>query len=213
MSSAFLENPGEQHWIAAKHVLRYSKGTVKDGLVYSRSPNGVFSEGYSDTDWAGNEGLRKSTSGYCFRLSDTSACVSWSTKVHGTLATSTVEAETIAYVSAAQECVYLFGLLGELGMSVNEPVCLYVDNQAIIVLSKHAMHHGKTKHFAIKLHFLRELCEEEKTKLVYTPTEKQPADLLTERLGRIKTKTCMDFLLACRIAGVSTHDLIFVASE
>ena len=53
-------------------------------------------------------------------------------------------------------------------------VCLNVNNQASIALSKHAMHHGKTKHFAIKLHFIRDLCEKLKTKLVYTRTEKQP---------------------------------------
>ena len=124
--------------------------------------------------------------------------MSWSRKVQSSVATSTAEAETSACVSAAQECVYLSGLLGELGMSVNEPVCLYVDNQASIALSTHATHHGKTKHLAIKLHFIRDLCEKQKIKLVYTPTEEQPADLLTKSLGRIKTKTCREFSLGYR---------------
>ena len=53
--SAFLENPGEQHWIAAKRVLRYLKETAKDRLVYSRSPDCVCLEGFSDADRTGNE--------------------------------------------------------------------------------------------------------------------------------------------------------------
>ena len=126
--SAFLENPGGQRWIAAKHILRYLGGTVKDVLLYSRSPDGFCLGGYSDADWAGNEGHRKSTSGCRFRLSDNSACLSWSSKVQSSVATSTVEADTIACVSAPQVCLYLSDFLGELGISVNEQVCLCVDN-------------------------------------------------------------------------------------
>ena len=91
--------------------------------MYS-SPDGVCLEGYSDADWAGNKDHRESTCSYCFTLSDMSACVSWSSKVQSSMATSTAEAETIACVSAAHECVFFSCLLGELGMSVNEPVCL-----------------------------------------------------------------------------------------
>ena len=83
-------------------------------------------------------------------------------------------------------------------MSVNEHDCLYVDNQANIALGKHVMHHGKTKHFAIKLLFVCDLGGKQKIKLVYMPTEKQPADLLTKCLGRIKTKTYKCFILGCQ---------------
>ena len=84
--------------------------------------------------------------------------MSWLSKVQGTVATSTVEAE----MNAAQECVYLTGLLRELSVPFFEPVCLYVDNQASIELSKHSVHHGETKNFAIKLHYLRDLCTKQK---------------------------------------------------
>ena len=67
------------------------------------------------------------------------------------VATSTAEAEMNACMSAAQECVYLTGLLRELSVRVVEPLCLYDDNQASIELSKNSLHHGKTKNFATKL--------------------------------------------------------------
>ena len=45
------------------------------------------------------------------------------------------------------------------------------------------MHRGKTKHFAIKLHFLRELVENQKLQLSYLITENRPTDILTKSLG------------------------------
>ena len=45
------------------------------------------------------------------------------------------------------------------------------------------MHHGKTKHFTIKLHFVRELVENQKHELSYLTTENMPADILTKSLG------------------------------
>ena len=41
------------------------------------------------------------------------------------------------------------------------------------------MLHEKTKHFAIKLHFMRELVEKQKLELSYLTTENMPADILT----------------------------------
>ena len=119
--------------------------------------------------------------------------MSWLSKVQGTVATSTAEAEMNACVSAAQESVYLTGLLRELSVPVVEPVCLYIC--IIIESSKNSLHHGKTKHFATNLHFIRDLCEKQKVKLLYTPTDKQPADILTKSLGRNKTQTFRMFLL------------------
>ena len=52
--------------------------------------------GYSYSDWAGNEDHCKSTSGYCFKLNESSACVSWFSKIQGTIANSATEAVTNA---------------------------------------------------------------------------------------------------------------------
>ena len=85
---------------------------------------------------AGNEDHCRSTSGYSFKLNESSACVSWLSKKQGTISTSTAEAKINDCASAAQECVYPTGLLRELSVPVAEPVYLYVDNQASIELSK-----------------------------------------------------------------------------
>jgi hypothetical protein len=65
--SQFMVEPRRVHWVAAKHVLRYLRGTVEYGLSYVQG-DGVKVMGYTDADWAGNTVDRKSTSGCCFSL-------------------------------------------------------------------------------------------------------------------------------------------------
>jgi hypothetical protein len=85
-----MEQPKQVHLVAAKHVMRYLKGTLDYGLRYV-----TYHEfrlyGYSDSNWAGSIPDRKSTSAYCFNLG--SSMVSWSSRKQLCVALSTAEAE------------------------------------------------------------------------------------------------------------------------
>ena len=50
------------HLVAAKHVVRYLKGTVEDGLKYDTNKNTNLHD-YVDSDWVGSTTERKSTLG------------------------------------------------------------------------------------------------------------------------------------------------------
>ena len=63
--SRYVQDPGPDHWLAAKRILRYLKGTVEYGLCYRRSTDGLRVQGYSDADWAGDTDDRRS---YLFPL-------------------------------------------------------------------------------------------------------------------------------------------------
>ena len=65
--SQFMVEPKRAHWVAAKHVIRYLRGTIKLGLKYTRS-NYVRMSGFTDADWVGSSVDRKSTNGYCFSV-------------------------------------------------------------------------------------------------------------------------------------------------
>ena len=65
--SQFMSQPRQTHWIAAKHVLRYLRGTVEHGLRYAYGVD-MRSQGYADADWARSAVEWKSTSGCCFTL-------------------------------------------------------------------------------------------------------------------------------------------------
>ena len=53
--------------VAAKHNLRYLKGTVDYGLKYEVNQK-INLEGYVDSDWAGSAIDRKSASRCCFSM-------------------------------------------------------------------------------------------------------------------------------------------------
>jgi len=57
-------------WKAAKHVLRYLRGTSQYGLSYKRI-EGVKLQGFTDVDWAGSPLDQKSTSRGIFNLGST----------------------------------------------------------------------------------------------------------------------------------------------
>lgn len=75
--SQFMSDPRHRHWIVAKHILRYLKGSISFGLWYI-STGGVSLHGFVDSDWVGSPVDRKSTCGYRFNLG--SAMVSWSSR-------------------------------------------------------------------------------------------------------------------------------------
>ena len=65
--SQFMSDPKHIHWIVAKHILRYVRGTITYGLRYTSS-SGVLLARYADSNWNGSVVDRKSTSGYCFSM-------------------------------------------------------------------------------------------------------------------------------------------------
>ena len=61
---------------------------------------------------------------------------------------------------------------------------MFEDNQSAISLAKHPQFHGRTKHVAIKYHFIREQFENGTIKLSYCPTSEMVADMFTKGLSR-----------------------------
>jgi hypothetical protein len=59
--SQYLVEPGRVHLVAAKHVMRYLKGTLDYGLYYT-GDHDFRLYGYIDSDWARSASYRKNTS-------------------------------------------------------------------------------------------------------------------------------------------------------
>jgi hypothetical protein len=100
----FLVEPRHVHLVAAKHVMRYLKGTIDCGLSYDGDHNFTLS-GYTDVDWAGSVSNRKSTSGCCFSLGST--MISWQSRKQSNIALSTMEEECIVACSSSCEAIWL----------------------------------------------------------------------------------------------------------
>ena len=93
-----MTDPRNAHLIAAKHILRYLRGTIDYGLKYDANQK-INLEGYVDSDWASRSIDRKSTSGCCFSMG--SGMISWFNRKQSYVALSTAEAEYVAACSAS----------------------------------------------------------------------------------------------------------------
>jgi hypothetical protein len=185
--SKFMKNPGQAHWLAAKRILRYIKGTVNKPLVFTSKgigDNQVLVSAYSDADWAGDIDDRRSTTGYVVRLGD--SCVIWNTKKQKTISLSSAEAEYMALSSVTQEVKWVNQFLCELllpCLHVSPSVCVYVDNQAAILISKNDVYHDRTKHIDIRYHFVRDAIKQNLFTIQWVPTDQQLADGFTKALS------------------------------
>ena len=75
-------------------------------------------------------------------------------------------------------------LLNTMYIDVETPMMIWEDNQATINLATDASAAKRTKHIAVRHHFIREFYDEGLINIKYIPTRSQTADILTKSLGR-----------------------------
>jgi len=185
--SQYLSNPNEQHWSTVKHVMRYLKGTIDSELCYKKSEENLKLVAYSDADWASDLNDRRSTTGYCFSLTQNGPLISWKSKKQSTVALSTCEAEYMALAATTQESMYLVQLLNGMDSGcLFEPVQIFEDNQGAIALSKNPVCRQRCKHVDIKYHFIRSALSDGKVTIEYCPTEEMVADVMTKPATKFK---------------------------
>ncbi|WAO96990.1 Retrovirus-related Pol polyprotein from transposon TNT 1-94 [Fusarium falciforme] len=185
LCSRHLGNPTNEHQTAVKRIFRYLKGSHNLELVYQGKLQPLL--GYTDSDWAGDQETRKSTSGYVFNLG--TGAISWSSKRQRTVALSSCEAEYMGQTGAAKEAVWLRSLLQELLKEYREvpelkTTVIFGDNQGAIAMSKNPQFHARTKHIDIQHHYCREKVNDGTVDFQYIPTGKQVADGLTKALPK-----------------------------
>ena len=194
--SQYLAEPKQQHWATAKHILRYLKGTMDQELHYQKCEESLLQlEGYSDADWAADKDDRRSTSGYCFSLTENGPVISWKSRKQPTVALSTCEAEYMALAATTQESMYLVQLLKGIDSSNQHiPVKIYEDNQGAIALSKNPVCRQRSKHIDIKYHFVQSAHAEGKISIEYCPTADMVADVLTKPVTKAKFESFKGYL-------------------
>jgi hypothetical protein len=149
----YMHDPRESHFALIKRILRNIKGTLQFGLSFSRSQSHELVV-YSDADWVGCSDTRRSTSGYCVFLGDN--LISWSSKCQHTVSRSSDEAEYRGVANAVAEACWIRQLFGELRRPLTCATLVYCDNISVVHLSTNLVHHQRTKHVEIDIHFVRE---------------------------------------------------------
>jgi len=182
--SRFVSAPMVAHLAAAKVVLRYLAGTKAKGLCYQREGDLM---GYSDADFAADKDTRRSTSGNIFLFKG--AAVSWVSKLQGSVATSTTEAEYVSAGMAAKELIWLQRLCGYVTGEAPE-VLLLCDSQSALAMMGNAVSSVRTKHIDVVHHFVREKVASGELKVSYVNTTDMTADALTKPLGTSAFDKC-----------------------
>jgi len=150
------------------------------GLRYSRDQSGRL-VGFCDSDYAGCPDTRQSTSAFVFLLSN--GAVTWASKRQNSVAQSSSEAEYVSAGQAAMEAEWLRNFLEELGHPQKGPTVINCDSTAAIAMSRNPVHRERTKHIAVKAHYLRDQVKNEIVDLTYVHTSVQAADALTKSLA------------------------------
>nr|KYP42460.1 Copia protein [Cajanus cajan] len=180
--SQFMCSPMEEHWKVVKRILRYLKGTVDHGLVFSLAKHTPpFNlTAFTDVDWASNPNDQRSTSAACLYLGPN--LVSWWSKKQLLISRSSTEAEYRALAQAVTKVLWIQSLLKELKVPLNTPTIL-CDNQSTIALSHNPVLHSRSKHMELDIFFVREKVLNKSLVVSHIPAQHQFADVLTKALS------------------------------
>ncbi|GJY62320.1 putative ribonuclease H-like domain-containing protein [Tanacetum coccineum] len=176
LCARFQVTPKVSHMHAVKRIFRYLKHQPKLGLWYPKdSP--FHLEAFSDSDYAGDNHDRRSTSGGCQYLGR--RLVSWQCKKQTIVAISSTEAEYVAAASCCAQVLWMQNQLLDYGFNFMNTE-IHIDNESTICIVKNLVLHSKTKHIQIRHHFIRDCYEQRLINVVKVHTDDNVADLLTK---------------------------------
>eukprot|EP00253_Pinus_taeda_P013959 PITA_13959 len=172
---------GHLHYFLGLQVLQSKEGI---SLSQSNAEESPLLVGFTDSDWAGDPHDRKSTISYVFTLG--SGPITWACKKQGAISLSSSEAEYRGAVEASKEALWLRQILSEFGFQQQHPTTLWCDNQSAIQLCKDPVHHQRSKHIELHMHFIRKLIHDHVLEVQYCSTDDQVADIFTKALMEAK---------------------------
>ncbi|GJR65408.1 putative ribonuclease H-like domain-containing protein [Tanacetum coccineum] len=149
--SRFQVTSKTSHLRAVKRIFRYLKGKPKLGLWYPRVSSFDL-EAYSDSDYVGANLDRKSTTG---------------------------EAEYVAAANCCGQVLWIQNQMLDYGFKFMNTK-IYFDNESTICIVKNPVYHSKTKHIAIRHHFVRDAYEKKLIHVLKIHTNDNVADRLTK---------------------------------
>jgi hypothetical protein len=147
----------------------------------------------SDSDYGKDTQTRRSVSGYVVYLEG--APVTHRSATQKTVALSTSEAEFNAAVLCVQDMLYGKNLLEAMGLEVELPMLLEVDNKGLVDIINSFSVGGRTRHIDVKQCFLRELKESKQLIVKWIPGAENNADMFTKNLDGPLFKEYAEMLL------------------
>ncbi|RVW74320.1 Retrovirus-related Pol polyprotein from transposon TNT 1-94 [Vitis vinifera] len=181
MLGRYLSNPGMNHWRAAKRVMRYLQRTKEYMLTYRRLDQ-LELIGYSDSDFAGCQDSRRSTSGYIYLLAG--GAISWRSAKQTLVTSSTMEAEFVACYEASNQGIWLRNFVTGLRVldGIERPLKIFCDNKSAVLYSNNNRSSTKSKYIDIKFLVVKEKVQSGQISIEHIGTNSMIADPLTKGL-------------------------------
>ncbi len=181
MLGRYLSNPGMDHWRAAKRVMRYLQRTKEYMLTYRRLDQ-LELIGYSDSDFAGCQDSRRSTSGYIYLLAG--GAISWRSAKQTLVTSSTMEAEFVACYEASNQGIWLRNFVTGLRVldGIERPLKIFCDNKSAVLYSNNNRSSTKSKYIDIKFLVVKEKVQSGQISIEHIGTNSMIADPLTKGL-------------------------------
>ncbi|GKE18511.1 retrovirus-related pol polyprotein from transposon TNT 1-94, partial [Tanacetum coccineum] len=145
---------------------------------------------FSNADYTGCKDTFKSTSGGAQFLGK--KLVSWSSKKQDCTTLSTAEAEYVSLSTCCAQVLWMRTQLTDYGFYFNK-IPIYCDLKSAIAISCNPFQHSRTKHIAVRYHFIKEHMEKGTIELYFVKTGYQLADLFTKALpvDRLNYLVCL----------------------
>ena len=134
---------------------------------------------YSDASWRSTAN-KYSSYGYVVYLFG--GVISYASKYLKIVAISSAEAEYAAASQTCREVTYIRNVCADLGLILQGPLALGVDNTAAIAICENPGITARNKHFDDQVHYVRHEYDHNRVRLVYVPTDQQRADGFTKPL-------------------------------
>ncbi|GJS62130.1 hypothetical protein Tco_0656914 [Tanacetum coccineum] len=90
---------------------------------------------------------------------------SWCSKKQQTVAQSSAEAEYVATALATSQAIWLRRIFEDIREKQMKPTTIFCDSLSAIAIVKNPVHNRRTKHIALKHHFIREAIEDGEVQL------------------------------------------------
>ena len=108
---------------------------------------------------------------------------------------STAEAEWVAAVEAIKSTMWIRDLVGYLLRRTMPAISVFEDNQSCIRMAENPVISPRNRHFAMRMHWLRDLVTDKAVSFPHVPTDQQLADIFPKALPIARFRTLRDAIV------------------
>jgi hypothetical protein len=182
-----MDGATSHHYLQMLRLIKYVVKTKHRKLLLAPKKNADHKwviKAYSDSDFSGDKNNRKSITGYIIYLYGSP--IAWKSRGQKSVTLSSTEAEYVALSEVATEIIFVRDIIVFMGIPVELPIVVHVDNVGAIYLSNKAGSTTRTKHVDTRYHYFREYIEDGVLLVRFVRTDENDADIFTKNLGTEK---------------------------